>query len=247
MYRRQGLIYFAAFIVAMVVVACDRAGPQANNLGNEALADQDYQAALESYQQAQQEVPGLAEPLYNSGNAYYRQQEFPSAQESYQQGLLDADDNLTQRGVFNMGNAFFNTEEYEKAIEAYKDALRLDPSDQDAKHNLELALNQLQQLEEQQPPPQGQGEQQQDDQDQQQQDQQNQPQQQEGEQQTDNAPRPDDSDESEQQTAQLVPPPINGLTEEQANQLLQSIPQVTLSERIQRTLFSPSNPPEQDW
>lgn len=49
------------------------------------------------------------------------------------------------RTLYNLGNAQLAAEQPAAAIEAYKNALRLDPAQLDAKHNLELALQALEQ------------------------------------------------------------------------------------------------------
>lgn len=50
---------------------------------------------------------------------------------------------LAPAAHYNLGNARFAVDDADGAVAAYKQALRLDPDDADAKHNLELALQRL--------------------------------------------------------------------------------------------------------
>ena len=50
---------------------------------------------------------------------------------------------LRQRAFYNLGGAELAADDPAGAVAAYEEALRLDPSDADAKHNLELALRRL--------------------------------------------------------------------------------------------------------
>ena len=257
------LVWSVVSVVAIVgLVACGRAAPNANEEGNEAFANDDFETALQAYERAQDEAPELAEPHYNSGNALYRSQAYQEAEDSYGQALLHADEELTRSGVFNLGNTFFNAQQYGRAIDIYKEALRLDPSDLDAKHNLELALGRLETQQEQaedQPEESAQqlqdpdGEQEQQDpgegedgdrgeEEEESEDGSEQP----GEQQQ---PDPGQQGQEQQDDGQLAPQPDSQLTEEQARQLLEAVAgdTETLQERLQQVFVAPGRPGDRDW
>lgn len=248
-------------VVAMVgLVACGRAAPNANEEGNEAFANDDFETALQAYERAQDEAPDLAEPHYNSGNALYRSQAYQEAEDSYGQALLHADEELTRSGVFNLGNTFFNAQQYGKAIDTYKEALRLDPNDLDAKHNLELALGRLETQQEQaEGEPEESAQQQQDpDGDQEQQDpgegedgDQNEEESEDGSEQPGEQQQPDPSQQGQEQQedGQPDPQPNPQLTEEQARQLLEAVAgdTETLQERLQQVFVTPGQPGDRDW
>lgn len=44
---------------------------------------------------------------------------------------------------YNWGNCFYRTKDYSQAVRAYQCALRIDPSDKDARHNLQLTQSKL--------------------------------------------------------------------------------------------------------
>jgi tetratricopeptide (TPR) repeat protein len=87
---------------------------------------------------------------YNAGNAYYRMRRYEDAAVRYRLGAAGPPA-VRQPSVFNLGNALVRAAEEAPergqllldAIAAYEEALRLDPTDHDAKWNLELALKRL--------------------------------------------------------------------------------------------------------
>ncbi len=254
MIRRLALLGF----VLLGLVACGRAVPQANQRGNEAFETGDYGVAVQAYEEAGEQAPKIAEPDYNSANAKYRAETYEDAEKGYTDALLKADEDLARQSVFNLGNAYFQTEKYEEAVEAYKEALRLAPDDLDAKHNLELALRQLEQPELQQDE-QPQSEQQEGEQPEdpdEQSDQQQQGDQQQDDQQQSDQQQAAQQDQQEQQSQpqagdpeQQAPQAPTALTEDQARQLLESFAgdTETLRGRLQGRYVVRRPAPEQDW
>ena len=168
------------WILALLALAgCGQTAARLNNQGNEAFASQDYEGALAAYHQAQESAPELAEPRYNAASGHYRLEDYEQAQQQIEQALVSEENSetLDRHSFYNLGNTFFQIGEFEAAVEAYKEALRLDPGDPEAKQNLELALRQLQQQQQEQQQQEQQQEQQQDQQDQDQQGEQSQDQQ----------------------------------------------------------------------
>lgn len=143
-------IFIALFALGLMAAACKPSAEKLNKDGNDHFSEEAYLEALAAYQQALFENPELAEPYYNAANSLYREGAFPEALTLMQEALKFADeDSLTESGFFNMGNSSFNTEDWGSAVEAFKQALLVSPEDQDAKYNLELALQQQQQEEQQ--------------------------------------------------------------------------------------------------
>ena len=132
-----------------VLVACGRTEAQTNNEANIAFDQGEYDLAISEYEKVSKEQPERPEPDYNSANARYRLEDYEQAQEELEVALLDAyeedEEELVTSTQFNLGNVLFQAEEYEGAIESYKEVLRQNPDDVEAKHNLELALRQIEQ------------------------------------------------------------------------------------------------------
>jgi Ca-activated chloride channel family protein len=246
-------MYHTLLFLAVLVTssACAPAVVRHNESGNERFEESAYEDAIGEYRLAQVDEPDLAEPYYNAANAYNRMSQVDAALAQTDQALKTADPELAAQAWYNLGNAFFDAEQWPQAIEAYKEALRLQPDDLDAKHNLELVLRKLEEQQQQQ---------QQEDQ-QQEQDQQSNNEQQEQQKQNEQAgstPTPEEGAESStgQEEQQATPQPsgepqeeIEGMTEEQAIQLLQALlsDSQTLQERLQEIYQAPGAAPQQDW
>ena len=121
-----------------------------NKKGNAFYGKGDFEGALERYDEALvllSESPSLH---FNRGNALFRDQKLEEALEAYTRAfeegdLQDAEAKVTRQAVaYNAGNTLYESEKYAEALEAYREALRLAPSDLDAKRNYELAWQQVQ-------------------------------------------------------------------------------------------------------
>ncbi|MFC2125506.1 tetratricopeptide repeat protein [Bacteroidota bacterium] len=118
--------------------------------------------------------------LLNLSNAYYRQKDTSNAIPYYQQ-LLNSDQNdIRSIAHQQMGVISNDQQKYDEALTYFKNAIKSDPSNEDARYNYEL-LKKLMQEQQQQQQNQDQDQQNQDNKDQQ--DQQNQDQQQQQDQQ----------------------------------------------------------------
>jgi len=239
----------------LLLTACGPSAARYNNRGNDQFEDGDYDEAMNNYRLAQQENPDLAAPYYNSGNTYHRQGNLESAATQLKQSNRTAAGKLAQNSNYNLGNTYFEAQDWEHAIEAYKESLRINPDDQDAKYNLELALKKLEEQQQQQQgggggsPPPPDDSQPQDGGGQDQQDQQNQGQNGEQKQPGSGQPEQDDSGQSGQGQQDQSGGGSRGLTPQEAEQLLDALGQdsQTLQERLQEGFFAPGLPPDKDW
>ncbi len=188
--------------LALLATACSPSAAKLTGTGNEAFAQQAYEEALRSYQQAQAESPALAEPFYNAANVLYREGKYEEALKELQKAAsFPQADKVAQASLFNAGNSAYNTKSWETAIESYRQTLLRNPDDVDAKHNLELALQQQQQ-EQQDQQQQDQQSQDQQQQDQQKQDQQKQDQQKQDQQKQDGQGQQDQQNQDQQNPSQ---------------------------------------------
>ena len=179
---KHKLITIAILSMTLLLAACSQSAPKLTDTGNDAFTQQAYDDALQAYNQAQVKSPELAEPYYNAANTLYRQGNYEEALKQLDKALqVGQSDALAENAHFNAGNAAYNGENWEAAVADYTAALLRNPNDQDAKVNLELALQKQQEQQQQDQQNQDQQDQQnqdqQDQQDQQNQDQQNQDQQ----------------------------------------------------------------------
>lgn len=160
--------------------------------GNRAWRAGNFEAAEKAFARALLAAPGDATLMYNRGTARYRLQRFDEATEDFRRGAEGGGEELGRDASYDLGNALFRAGDFDGAIGAYQEALRRDPGDMDAKHNLELAQRMKEQQQRQQNQQQQDQQQEQDQQEQQSQEQQHQDQQQQTQQ----------DQQSEQQQAQ---------------------------------------------
>ncbi|MDE0426698.1 MAG: tetratricopeptide repeat protein [Candidatus Poribacteria bacterium] len=118
--------------------------------GNEAYTLGNYNAAHAAFQQATLENVDTPVAPYNLGTALYKKGRFNEATLAFQESLSKHSgqtDELPDLAAihYNLGNTQFKSGDLGRAIESYKHALRLDPQDVDAQHNLALAQQLLRQ------------------------------------------------------------------------------------------------------
>ena len=242
--------------LVLPALASAQPGRSAVAAGNRLYDEGRYDEAHEQYLEALREAPDSSVAPFNDGNALYRTEEFQRAMEAYQQAVQNGDPAVESQAWYNIGNALFKQQQLEPALEAYKEALRRNPADTDAKHNFELALEQLQQQDDNEPS--DDGDDQQDQQKGQQEDQQ--PDQQEGVE-----PEPDQEQEQQGQSQPDQPrdqaegqqdqPPEEGeqqpqpgeLSREEAERLLQAINEDPSQLQRQHRTTAPTRPPRRPW
>jgi Ca-activated chloride channel homolog len=139
-----------------------------------------YVEAIEAYENALRRGKASPELHYNLGTALLALGRHAEAEAQFVRALESVEPALRQRAYYNLGNRFLGAGRaggdeaarlLDAAAEAYRHALRLDPSDVDAKWNLELTQRERErQPDPPQPQPSDPSQQQPDDQDQQPQD-----------------------------------------------------------------------------
>ncbi len=152
--------------------------------GNELFKSQKYIEAKAQYEKVLTKDPNDQKAVFNGANASYKQEEYEQAMKEFATAtsLLETNEEKA-KAYHNLGNTYFKAQQLEKSVEAYKDALRLNPADQDTKYNLQVAKKLLKQ---------------QQNQDQQDQDQENQDQENEDQDNQDNQEKKDQNKEDQQ-------------------------------------------------
>jgi Ca-activated chloride channel homolog len=118
-----------------------------NKEGNRLFAQGKFEDAEKAYLEAQGKNPGKSEILYNLGNSLIKQKKYDQGIQSLRQSMNNGDKGIKESSWYNAGNALFTAGKFKESSEAYIQALRLDPSDREAKHNLELAILKMKQPE----------------------------------------------------------------------------------------------------
>lgn len=147
---------------------------------------------------------------YNLGNAVYQQERFEEAIEHYESATSKAKTKEEESSAFyNLGNAYFQNQKLQEAVNAYKQSIRINPNNEDARHNLGMAKQVLRMMQQQQQQQQQQSDSDENqDQDQENQDQENQDQdqQQQENQQQENQDQSDQQNNSEEEQEQEEEP-----------------------------------------
>jgi tetratricopeptide (TPR) repeat protein len=165
--RRRPRPAIAAVLLVLIAGACgEDTLRERNQAANELYTAGSYAEALAAYQELIAERPDVDEFSYNAGNTLHRLGNYDRAVAETQRALPPLDPALGARTYYALGNHLLALQRLEEAYVAYRNALLLDPTDQDAKFNLEFVLLLVQQRDNppepgQQPgeaPSQGQGE-----------------------------------------------------------------------------------------
>lgn len=129
--------------------------------GNRAYSRSDWKKAEQNYRKALEINPKNARAMFNLGDTYLSQQNDKDALDWYTKATkTETDKKVKAMAYHNIGYIHHKQKKYDEAIEAYKQALRLNPNDDDTRYNLTLAQkqkkqqdNQKQPQNQQQPPP----------------------------------------------------------------------------------------------
>jgi Ca-activated chloride channel homolog len=182
--------------------------------GNDSFFGGNFKEAEVDYMKGLEKTPESVKGQYNLGGALYKQENYEDAARLYGNvGSRDLDANTKADAFYNLGNTYLKSQKLNEAIESYKNALRLNPHDEDARYNLEYARR-LQQ--EQQQDQQDQKDDQQQDQDQQDKD----DQQQEDQQDQDDQQQEQDQQQQDQQQQQ---PQQQEISKQDAERMLEAL------------------------
>ena len=156
---------YIATLLLLTTAAGAQTPHKAIRNGNSAYKEQNYTGAEEQYRKALAKDEKSDKARYNLGNAIYKQAEeggaekknrFEEAAAQYNRVGGQAKNRQEQADAYyNAGNAWLKASDKEqpdmealnKSIEAYKAALKRNPADADAKHNLAIALKKKKQNE----------------------------------------------------------------------------------------------------
>ena len=191
--------------------------------GNRAYIENRFDEAEEDYRAALKKSQNDATANYNLGNTLYRKDNTEEAAKAYDNVIAHTDDNtLKQQAFYNKGVAFQKANKLPESILAYKNALILNPDDEDARQNLQRAMQQQKQEEKKK--------------------------QDNNEDKKDN--KQDNQDQKKQQEKDKEPKPQpSRLTQKQAEEKLKSLfeNEKALQDKLNKIKGVAPNNPEKDW
>ena len=141
--KKQGGVLATLFIIPSFVMA------QGDNSllkkGNDAYNKKEYDVAAETYKKVTDMDPANEKAQYNLGNALYKNGNPDEALKAYNEAIKTGKSKNDQSATwYNKGVSLQNNKKLPECIDAYKNALRLNPSDEEARFNLQKALQQQQ-------------------------------------------------------------------------------------------------------
>jgi tetratricopeptide (TPR) repeat protein len=219
-----------AVMMILTVLPCLYADSPAskNKEGNLCFSQGKYGDAEKAYLDAQVKSPGKPEILYNLGNSLIKQEKYDQGIQALEQSREKGGRDLEENSWFNTGNALFLAGNYKDSAGAFIEALKLDPTDRDAKHNLEMAWTKLQEQEQQKSNP---DQKQSNSEDQSQSGGGNEDQPQTGKDSRENQANPDNTDRSQRPNADRADRPEDSISRERALQILEAVQDQELEEQ----------------
>jgi len=111
------------------------------NKGNQLYKQKKFDQSQQEYLKAVSEAPANPAANYNLGNAQFRKNSFDEASKSFNISVEHADDKtMKEKAFYNEGVSYIKQQKTDESIDAWKNALKIDPNDEDARENLEKAL-----------------------------------------------------------------------------------------------------------
>lgn len=139
------------FIILLFSLDVAAQTSQANiSKGNEYYLQLKFDLAEAQYRQALNSSPRNMEARYNLANALMQQKKFKEAIEYYTELAGAENMNLRAAAHYNAGVSYTKQKDLPSSIESYKAALRINPTDKEARENLQKALSELKKQQDQQ-------------------------------------------------------------------------------------------------
>ncbi len=195
------------FVVSLPVLSQQNDWKRLSQLGKAFYEKGEFESAYQALAKARETAPADANLDAFLAQAAYRAGKFQEAAEAYKRQTEKQPDTWSN---YNQGNAQFKNQDLNGAIQAYKEALRKDPNNEVARHNLAQALKKQEQ---------------QNQQNQQNQDKNNQDKNQQNQDQQQNQDKNDKSDKNENQDKNNQQQQQPKMGKEQTEQLLESMMQ----------------------
>lgn len=128
----------------VLLINCSAVAQEERSLarkGNQAYKDEAYSEAEVKFRKSLKKGSDFNKARYNLANTLVKQERYKQAAEKFNQVVQNADnEDVKAKAYHNMGNAFLKAKKLDKSIKAYKNALRLNPQNEDARYNLSYAL-----------------------------------------------------------------------------------------------------------
>jgi tetratricopeptide (TPR) repeat protein len=137
----SGILFFFSFSYQFTIAQSTRG---LINEGVDLYKEQKFTDAEVNFKKGVEKNPESFEAKFNLGDAYYKQERYDEAIKSFQSAFVNSRSDEEKAKIYhNIGNSLLKAQKIKESIGAYKEALKLNPNDQETKYNLSYALNQL--------------------------------------------------------------------------------------------------------
>ena len=121
--------------------------------GNENYLQGDYLKAESQYKQALAINENSTKGNYNLGNALYHQHKYDEARAYYDRIIQNKSTSKTDKSkaFHNIGKSYLDQNKYEEAARNFKEALKLNPNDDETRYNYALARKYLEEQQKETP------------------------------------------------------------------------------------------------
>jgi len=144
------------FVLSLVVLAAAAKAESPRELlkeGNGLYGDGQYTEAINKYNEALVEQPQSVQPRFNKANSYYRLDDLEEAVDLYQEVAAESKDmSLVAKAKYNLGNCLFQrgakqrdsdlqkaVDDMKTSITYWRQVLDIDPKNEKAARNIEVA------------------------------------------------------------------------------------------------------------
>jgi|SRR5687767_3403978 len=145
-----GLLTFSFWLLAVSPVFA-QTDKKLIREGNKSYDKKNYSDAEVNYKKSLSKNQKSYEGNFNLGDAYYKQGKYDEAAKQFELLKSQKKDKKTEAAALhNLGNTLLQSQKYQESVEAYKQALKLNPADEDTRYNLAYAQAMLKQQQQQQ-------------------------------------------------------------------------------------------------
>ena len=141
----------AAFLLLVISFSANAQDAKKDIItGNKSYNQSIFSDAIKAYQKALNKSSTNDVAQYNLGNALYKDDKAEEAIKSYDAVIArNKDSGILAKTYYNKGVAHQKLKQNPEAIDSYKKALKLDPSDEQARQNLQRLLQEMKQQQQQ--------------------------------------------------------------------------------------------------
>jgi tetratricopeptide (TPR) repeat protein len=151
--RRLEIIVIVLLVLPAIDTARAESARTSVQQGNRLYAQANFDEAISSYEQALLEKPQAQEPKFNKANSFYRLDDLAEAIDLYKEVAAESKDmKLVTKAKYNLGNCFFQRglkqrdsdlqkalEDLKTSITHWRGVLEIDPKNEKAAKNIEVA------------------------------------------------------------------------------------------------------------